>query len=98
MEKKEIVKIIREIMLVNLEIDAAMLADEDKLHGGELISLDSMEFMELAFSLEQKFDVPFDEEMVELPKIMVSLSTIADYIYESLQAKLLSPSEKCSGI
>ncbi len=87
MDKRKIISTIREILLVNLEIDPSPLADEDPLHGGETVSLDSMEFMELAFSLEQKFDVPFDEETVELTKVMVSLSTIADYILESLKEK-----------
>lgn len=86
-DKKEIIKNIREIMQVNLEVDPTPLNDNDPLSGGQNISLDSMEFMELAFSLEQRFDVPFDEETVSLPEVMVSINTIADYIHKNLQLK-----------
>lgn len=88
MEKSEIIQNIREIMVNNLEIDPSPLSDEDQLAGGDKISLDSMEFMELAFSLEQKFDVPFDEETVNLQEIMVSINTIADYISKQLNSKV----------
>jgi acyl carrier protein len=87
LDKKEIIKNIREIMSVNLEVNPAPLGDEDPLSGGQNVSLDSMEFMELAFSLEQRFDVPFDEETVSLPEVMVSINTIADYILQNLQVK-----------
>jgi len=86
-DKVEVIKIIREILLENLEVDPGPLKDGDMLHGGEVVSLDSMEFMELAFSLEQKFDIPFDEETVNLENVMLSINTIADYIMESRGAE-----------
>jgi acyl carrier protein len=86
--KQEIFTAIREILKKNLEIDTSALGEKDQLAGGPVVSLDSMEFMELAFSLEQKYDVPFDEETVNLHEVMVSMDTIADYIINQIQGKV----------